>query len=89
MLHSFKPRASGHRRQRAGKAEVPGADAGEGDRRMPMAVRENVWMEGQGQTKRHRQRRGAGRGDGVSTAAGQAWCSKGRPGASVPSPSQP
>lgn len=51
-MHSCQPRASGRRRQRAGKAEVPGADAGGRGQRIPMPVREKlVWMEGQSQTK--------------------------------------
>lgn len=73
MLHSCQPRASGHRRQRAGKAEVPGADAGgrgqkdaNGGERKTCGWRGRARRKGTDKEERCRQR------DGVSTATRQA-----------------
>lgn len=87
MLHSCQPRASGHRRQRAGRRRYLEQMPGEGDRRMPMAVREKRWDGGAGpDEKAQTKKRSAGRETGWARHQGRPRCSKGRPGVSVPSP---
>lgn len=71
-VHGCQPRASGHRRQRAGKAEVPGADArGRGQQDTNASERKTGVDGGAEPDERHKEKRCRQR-DGVTTVIRQA-----------------